>query len=203
LQESVPFRNYYIDAIAYSRWAVPIFDQEKHLSPHFSGFVSPVYIYEKNARSWLQIPIPIFEAQGAYIQNGKIIWSIHDWHGSSSNPGLWKDSLVKWHSGNFILEEGYLDEYTRLPDQPAPKPSFQVRNVAFPFIDKFIKEVQVKQWFNRENKEEEFVIDIISNDNTYKKIIANKSTHAELFSQIKADPTFLSNIDNIGHLLKE
>lgn len=200
LKQNDPFRNYYREAIEYSQEAVPLFDQKKHLSPHFSGFVRNVSIMPERIDTYSS---PIFEAQGAYIQKGKIIWSIHDVPRAlrGSTPMHWRNYSVKWHSGNFVLEESYLDNWGRRPEQEAPKPASQERKATFQFNASPIKEVEVTQRLNREI--EEFVISITMQDNTRKVVTANQSTHAQLIFQLKSNPTFLFNVDNVTALLEK
>ena len=77
LTNNDPFRDFFMEAMEYSQEAVPVFDQKKHLFPHFTGFVGNVRIWPEDLSAYTS---PIFEARGAYIKNGKIIWSIIESH---------------------------------------------------------------------------------------------------------------------------
>ncbi len=201
LQKNDPFRDYWREASEYSENGVPGFDQKKHLATHFSGFVRNVEIMPEKIGEYSK---PIFEADGAYIQNGKIIWSI-----KNLREGGGRNYIVKWYSGDFILEEEYIDEWSRNPEQEAPKPASQRRKAYYRFIDPLIQEVSVIQslekryYQGREKKNEQFFIRIIKQDYTHKVVTADQSTHPELISSLKTDPTFLSNVANVISLLQE
>jgi hypothetical protein len=197
LKKEDSFRDYWKEAIEYSQAAVPSFDQKKHLSPHFSGFVRQVKIMPEKIEMY---SVPSFTAKGAYIQNGKIIWSIHDKERSGSPTHL-KESAVRWHSGNFILEEEYVDDWIRRPEEEAPKPASQKREAVFQFNNPIIKEARVTQRLY--NGEEQFIIDIRKTDNTYQTVKLPRSTHRQTLVQIKNNPSFLTDAENIKALMTE
>lgn len=84
LEQELPLRDFFSEAIRNHPDAVLAFDEKKHLSPSFSGFVKQILITPN--RPIFPPPPPIYEADGGYIQNGKIIWSTITYR----HPHFWK-----------------------------------------------------------------------------------------------------------------
>lgn len=197
LQRNHPFTNFRKEAREKSQFSIASFDREKHLSPHFSGFVENIQILGEPI--WMY-PKIIFEAQWAYIQNGNFLWSIHSADSEySSRPVNWNDSIVRWYSPNFVLEEVYLGDYR---EKTEPKLSSQRRIAKYRFDDPRIQQVTITQWLTMDKKEE-FIIQIEKWDKT---LIIHRATRAinwEIYAQLKGNSMYLSEIENVIRLVDE
>lgn len=197
LTKNTPLRNFREAARKKSLGSIASFVQEKHLSPHFSGFVENVQILSEPISVYSDI---IFQAQWAYIQNGKIIWSIH------STDSLWSltsmilnTSLVKWYSGDFVLEEIY---HIKEPESTKPILSSQRRIAKYRFEDPRIQQVTITQKLTVDNKEE-FIIEILKDPDNLIIHRVTRVSNRVLYRIFKTNPTYLSEIENVIRLVDE
>lgn len=195
LTKNTPLRNFRKEAREKSLGSIAFFDREKHLSPHFSGFVENVEIYSEPISVYSTL---ILQAQWVYIQNGKIIWSIHStdslW---SLTPMILNASLVKWHSGDFILEEMYS---TRGREGTQPILNSQRRIVKYRFDDPRIQQVKIIQQLTMDTKEE-FIIEILKDPKNLVIHRITRTSDRNLYRILKTNPAYLSEIDTVIEFL--
>lgn len=108
-------------------------------------------------------------------------------------------SLVKWYSGDFVLEEIY---HIKEPESTKPILSSQRRIAKYRFEDPRIQQVTITQKLTVDNKEE-FIIEILKDPDNLIIHRVTRVSNRVLYRIFKTNPTYLSEIENVIRLVDE